>query len=293
MCQSLDLFKVYRKLSLYHYNYEYHTWYYYGHMPVQNGMFALFPYMVLTSRYACILTVDMQRGFVTGDAEMIKMLSLIFENCCSHTKCFAYLADDMNNQMKFMETTFLDQVSGYDFQMTPCVIPYLTQEILEKYVKKNLPGRKVFLDRLWEYIQELSSQDVTYICSMDGVLEFLENGEISEIPSELYDTPEWSDRVETVQKMLQTSFAKGLRILKKNIGRLDAQVYMFITSKCGTLRFPTISQQIINICIQEPGMVFTFFDFCENLDPALFYTLEEAKEIIEKKIREYFVSQQV
>lgn len=43
-------------LPLYHYNYEYQTWYYYGYIPGQNQMFALFPYMVLTSGYACLYT---------------------------------------------------------------------------------------------------------------------------------------------------------------------------------------------------------------------------------------------
>ncbi len=273
-------------LPLYNYNYEYHTWYYYGSAPVQNEMFSLFPYIVLTSKYACVLTVDMKKGFLTGNTEMIKMLSLIFENCLSHTKRFAHLADQVENQIAFIKTTFSDQISGYCFQMTPCVMPVLTQELLEKYVKKNLPDRTVLLEHLREYIEELSSQNLIHICSLDGILKFLEDGDISEIPSELYDIPEWSGRVEIVRRMFQTEYAKGLRVLKKSMGSLDAQTYMYITPECGTLRIPVFSKRIINLWIQEPGMVFAFFDFCENLEPELFYTLEEARELVERRICE-------
>ena len=76
-------------LPLYHYNYEYQTWYYYGYIPGQNQMFALFPYMVLTSGYACILTADLKKGYLTKEPEMLKMLSEIFENCHSHASRFA------------------------------------------------------------------------------------------------------------------------------------------------------------------------------------------------------------
>lgn len=30
-------------------------------------------------------------------------------------------------------------------------------------------------------------------------------------------------------------------------------------------------------------MVLAFFDYCENLEPELFYTLEEARELTEKR----------
>lgn len=118
-------------LPLCNYNYKYHIWYYYGHIPAQNDMFALFPYMVLTSRYACVLTSDIQRGYLTDDVEMIQMLSLIFENCRSHARCFAHSAGEAADQMQFVKTTFSNRVSGYCFQMTPCFMPVLTLEILE------------------------------------------------------------------------------------------------------------------------------------------------------------------
>lgn len=112
-----------------------------------------------------------------------------------------------------MKKTFSDHVSGYYFQMTPCVMSVLTREILGKYVKKNLPDRAAFLEHLLEYIGELFSQNLIYICSMDGILKFLEDGGISEIPSELYEIPNPIGRVEIVQRMFQTGYANGMRIL--------------------------------------------------------------------------------
>lgn len=273
-------------LPLYHYHYEYHAWYYYGHIPGQNEMFALFPYMVLTSRYACVLTADRKRGYLTEDTEMIKMLSLIFENCLGHASCFARLADEAKEQMALLKATFSNQVLGYCFQMTPCFMPVLTLEILEKYVKRDLPDRTVFLKQLWDYIGELAEQNLIYICSIDGIIRFLENGEISEIPLELYDIPKLDDRREMVQRLFRSEWSQRLRILKKSIGSIDTQIYLYVTPERGTLRLPVSSNQSVNLCIQEPGMVFAFFDFCEHLDLELFYTLEEARGLAEERMRE-------
>lgn len=146
---------------------------------------------------------------------------------------------------------------------------------------KDLPDRTVFLKQLWDYSGELAGQNLTYICSMDGILKFLDNGEISEIPPELYDIPEPDDRVEVVRRLCP-EWEPKLRVLKKSIGDLDAQVYLYITPECGTLRLPVFSERIVNLWIQEPGMVFAFFDFCEHLDPELFYTSEEARGLERK-----------
>lgn len=273
-------------LPLYNYNYEYHTWYYHGHIPAQNDMFALFPYMVLTSRCACVLTADMQRGYLTDNVEMIQMLSMIFENCLDHASCFAHLADEAADQMQFIKTTFSNRISGYCFQMTPCFMPVLTLEILEKYVKRDLPDRTAFLKQLWDYIGELAGQNLTYICSMDGILNFLDNGEIREIPSDVYDIPEPDDRVEVVRRLLCPEWESKLRVLKKSIGDLDAEVYLYITPECGTLRLSVSSERIVNLWIREPGIVFAFFDFCKHLDPELFYTPEEARGVAEERMRE-------
>lgn len=275
-------------LPLYHYNYEYQTWYYYGYIPGQNQMFALFPYVVLTSGYACILTADLKKGYFTKEPEMLKMLSEIFENCHSHASRLASLADSANHaaeQMAFLSATFSERSTGYSLQMEPCFMPVLTKETLQKYVRKDLPGREIFLVQLQDYTRQLAKQKMIYICSMEGILRFLQNGRIPEIPDGLYEIPSVSDRIQIVKALLAPERATRLRILKNSIGNTETPVYLYITPKTGTLRLPLATDQMVNLQIQETGMLEAFYDFCENLDEEMFYSFEEAEQIVEEKMK--------
>lgn len=48
-------------LPLYNYNYDYNTWYYYGNVKYTDNAFVMFPYMVMTSEYACLISADMKK----------------------------------------------------------------------------------------------------------------------------------------------------------------------------------------------------------------------------------------
>ena len=43
---------------------------------------------------------------------------------------------------------------------------------------------------------------------------------------------------------------------------------------------------MVNLQIQETGMLEAFYDFCENLDEEMFYSYEEAEQIVEEKMKD-------
>ena len=170
--------------------------------------------------------------------------------------------------------------------MEPCFMPVLTKEILQKYVRKDLPGREIFLVQLQDYTRQLAKQKMIYICSMEGILRFLQNGRIPEIPDGLYEIPSASDRIQIVKALLAPERATRLRILKNSIGNTETPVYLYITPKTCTLRLPLATDQMVNLQIQETGMLEAFYDFCENLDEEMFYSFEEAEQIVEEEMKD-------
>ena len=48
-----------------------------------------------------------------------------------------------------------------------------------------------------------------------------------------------------------------------------------------------LDPMLIYLDIEEPGLLYTFWDFCETLDDALFYTTTEAIEILRDLIEQY------
>ena len=143
----------------------------------------------------------------------------------------------------------------------------------------QLPQREELVEVLCEYISNLQKQDMTYVCSMEGILQFIETGIISEFPKEMYQLPDKEDRMELVKRLFDEEKAGKVHILKKNIGDLKAELY--ITPESGLLRFAVPSKNVLkDISLEESGLVSVFYDFCENLSPELFYSEEEAKRII-------------
>ena len=70
-------------------------------------------------------------------------------------------------------------------------------------------------------------------------------------------------------------------MLKEPIGNPEYELYLFVNQQNGYLMFSSpYSRQPVYLNIEEPGLLFTLYDFCENLDDNMFYTPEEAETLL-------------
>lgn len=52
--------------------------------------------------------------------------------------------------------------------------------------------------------------------------------------------------------------------------------------------FPVDSgRNLVYLDIAEPGLLFTFYDFCESLNDKMFYTAEETARLLQKILEKY------
>lgn len=269
-------------LPLYNYNYDYNTWYYYADLGSLGRNFSVFPYMILTSKYVCMLSDDLQDGYLSNDPELIKMMKERFEKYRRRAhRLVENVQGEIEQQYRIMGMLMANPYPKYAFHMSPCMMAVLDRELIEKYLEPQLPQREELVKVLCEYISNLQKQDMTYVCSMEGILQFIETGIISEFPKEMYQLPDKEDRMELVKRLFDEEKAGKVHILKKNIGDLKAELYLCITPESGLLRFAVPSKNVLkDISLEESGLVSVFYDFCENLSPELFYSEEEAKRII-------------
>ena len=176
--------------------------------------------------------------------------------------------------------------------MTPCFTPFITLELMEKCIKKGIPERELLISSFHSYIQEMLHDNkykpVSYIFSYDGVEHFLKTGQIAEYPPQVYVPLEMPDRILIVKQLLQACRTHSYRMLKNNVGNMDNELFLCVNHQKGYLMFATpFNQSLVYLDIEEPGLLFTFLDFCENLDSSMFYTKEEAIEKIKFLINVY------
>lgn len=281
-------------LPLYCNTYEYNCYYYYENAGGgKKGTFSLFSYMIITSEYACLLTDDFQKGYCISDKKAIKMLINIFKEYRSAASPLLRPFTDASMQMQYVLDITRAASEGYAFQMTPCITPYFTRDLLEKYIAPDTPHRKELILMMDDYVKntyrtEASNIQINSIYSMDGVRKFMETGRLGEYPQELYQNIEMADRIVLLKRLHQNCKRKTIRFLKNNIVNLDNELFLFVTETRGYIIIENAPEQkLIYLDIEEPGLIFAFRDFCETLNEELFYSKDETEKVIALLIEEY------
>ena len=273
-------------LPIYNYNYNYSTWYYYGNPHPEDIMFSAFPYLILTSAYACLLSADMKSGCLTRNHNIISLMTEFFDEHKNSCRRLISCQRSLEEQMTDLESVMVTKYSGYCFNMPPCFMYTLTQPLIEKYLSPMLPGREILIDKVTDYCKKLSSQKLTYILSMEGVLQFLHTGFIPEFSRDLYRNVEWEDRILMIRKQLRPEKGSFVKVLKKPIGNLENYISLVVTPEHGVLRFNVPARNMfLNLILEESGILNSFYDFCESLEDELFYTPEEVEEVLDQEIR--------
>lgn len=279
-------------LPLYGNNPLYNCYFYYDTIASRAENIAIFPFAVITKKYSCLLSSDLQKGYLTSEPDSVRMLQGIFDRYTKQLTPLLSRIDNIFSQLEY--TASLRPVSGpaYSFQMTPCFTPFLTQRFMEKYIAPGVPNREFFIENFRKYVQELTScneqDNITYIFSLKGILKFMKTGRIGEYPDNAYLPFDKADRIYLLRQLIHTYGSKKYKMLKDNIGNIENELFLFVSQKKGYLMFPSYStNNLIYLDIAEPGLLFTFFDFCENLDDNLFYSADETEKILQQILEKY------
>ena len=156
---------------------KYNCFYYYDHIDSKCSKFTLFPYVIITSQFACLLTGDMTQGILTNAPESLTLFKDIFNQYLSMASPLLRPINDVTEQISYLDNMIHVVRSGYSFQMVPCLTPYLTRDILDKYIIEDLPNRSEFIQAMDNYIKvflssHMTPDNITYIFSLNGVRNF-------------------------------------------------------------------------------------------------------------------------
>lgn len=290
--QNYNLYCLQKILPLYGCLYQYDCSYYYENIDSRFGKLTLFPYMVLTSNFACILTADMQKGYVTNEPSSLQMFSDLFEEYLKKTFSLMKPMDNLFIQFQAMQELAEQNIPVHTLQLSPCLTPLLTSELLDKYIIQDLPDRAVFIQMLAEYIRQLYHSDTPLnldsVFSINGIRHFMEHGYLDEYPRDIYTPLDPADRISVLKKLILSFNTYHYRILKEDICSFEHGLYLVISQQNGFLCFTNPhNHRLIYLDIKEPGFIFTFLDYYEHLDDNLFFSNSESVEKLRELLDEY------
>lgn len=290
--QNYNINCLKKLLPLYGNHYKYNCYYYYDNIVSKLGSISAFPYMIIAGAYACLIDRDMQSGIATSSDLSLNILNAIFDESLQESSPLLFQINGASEQLKDLYSTYAVCQSGYSFQSTPCLTPLLTRDLLEKYVLNDQDGKAEFIDFLSGHLADAGIQkwfnSTEYIFSLEGMKKFLETGRIGEYPYEMYDPIALEDRIVLAERFVNSFSVRKTRMLRRQIGSIDSELYLFVSPQKGYLMFPTpVNNRLIFLNIKEPGLLFSLLDFCSSLDDDMFFSKEEAVKLLEELIASY------
>lgn len=116
---------------------------------------------------------------------------------------------------------------------------------------------------------------------MEGILNFLKTGIITELDPALYTPPTFEDRIRIVEKILEN----GTRLLKCPMSDRKTNMNLYVTSEHGLLRVALpVKKVFLDIILEEPELLHSFYDYCESMEEELFYEKDEAEKIVRGEV---------
>ena len=146
--QDHNLAYLQKILPLYVRALDYNVYYYYdaveSHFSNLNGLSCL----ILTSSCAITCTSDFQSGILYGKPEIVQMLQKHFDVCREKCSPFFSPIHSIEDTCEMILKFFSENDEYYSLQPEPCIIPFLTPDLVERIIRSDLPGRAELISLL-------------------------------------------------------------------------------------------------------------------------------------------------
>lgn len=249
-------------LPLYINDLNYHPYYFYDDIHSHYYNFNGFPYMILTSEYAILCTSDYETGFLFHDSNIVSMLWTLYYSYQNHCSPLFHVVHSVFEQCTALGNMGWENVSGYSIQPEPCLVPYITQDIIRNNVYSHISEHASLFDFLWKYIvtaqKWVFNRKMHFYHTKEGLLDFAANGRISEIPIDIYKPASISERIELLQQFLTHCSSGCFHLLKSPLEHLSGNLHLCVNETSGYLLFTTVKNQNIYLIIEEPDILFKF-----------------------------------
>ena len=286
--ENMDYLK--KILPLYFGSLNYRPYYYYENIRSHFNSFNFFPCLILTTHEAVTCTSDFSQGIYYSEPSVVQLFWNFFNYYKS--KC-APLLSPAASILAECHTLIpmISNIRSYSIQGEPCVVPVFPENLLEKYVLKNIEHRDELIQAISLYLR--SSNETLYkykcqiYCTLDGLRTFLETGFLDELPAEIRQPFDMADRLTLVKQIYKAAQAGCYYLLNDVLSKVPVTLHMSINPHGGYFLLKNNQGQTIYLLIQEPWLIETFYDYVSELPPTHTYTIEDSCRMIWDLIREF------
>ena len=189
----------------------------------------------------------------------------------------------VTDELHMLQTLGQSTEVNYAVQPEPCLMPFITPDMVEKYVYPELPDRETLVPMLTDFLafqkKGILSNHFHVYHTLDGICSFLATGKISEIPEGLCAPFSPEDRKLLITRMLENP-QKNYQLLRGPLQYLPHNFHLYVSPSGGYLLFTNRLNQTVYLLFEEPGLLASFLDYLNNLDVNCLYTSEQSRRLI-------------
>lgn len=269
---------------------EYTPFCYYDSILSHNSNFNLLSSMIVTADYAIIFSPQLEYGILFTSPNTLEKFNSIFDNLKAETTPVICKIDSFFTQFEYFNSLEVGEHPGFSFQREPCFTPLLPHSFPEKYLVKSMPDREAFVCSVKKYIQQkaeaVKSVSTDFIFTENGIRKFLQTGRIFELPEDIYNPIDPSDRALVIRNLINACQNLKYRMLLPDAPIAASTLCIYVTAHNGYLLFSSADGNLVYLNLEEPSLLTAFYDYLGSMEEELFYTKEETLSILKKLLLE-------
>lgn len=275
-------------------SFDYNVFYYYcDTYTLSQITLTAFPYYVTGKDWSVLLSSDCKTCMFCESADIRDHLNNLFEAELKHASPLASVCEKPEDILP----VFIGLNNGkLDFpfmtlEYQPCLAAYLTEEILQKYVKPGIQNYEQNIQLLSERIKQLQHlENRISVFTKSGLQQFTEEGLLSDFPPEYVDPFEPEDRIYLLKNLFQEIMEGRQTHCMINPLAFPVTEYFnyVLTRDSGIvfLGFNEIRRNYNYIVVKESTLIKAFEDFTGYLATSMsVYTKDETLEFIQACIQ--------
>ena len=272
------------------YNYSPHYFYISEEVSLKKSPLPIYQYLLSTSDHILELSQDYQHALMINDRKVLETDNDWFDQCIRKTKSLIKINKDLSGLFTSIHTFSKENTNIYNFDMEPCVVSFITQDIIERNLKQDYVASSRTGEMVFRYFSDDTSsfldRVVLYVMSEDGLRRFLETGMLSDLPQELYTPLPMEDRLYLVRMYIQKLASRTL-LLYHDLYDYRKIVTFYVGDKSCQLYYRMDNISLYNFYINEESICGIFRSFAEHLPKHIYYPPEETEAQLRRILHEY------
>lgn len=268
---------------------DYHVFYYYDNLDSHFHNFNGFPCFILTGDEAVLCTADYQSGIFLCDRDTVDMLWKLFLDYKGKCKPLFQTIHSVAEECEILGNLDWYASQSYALQSEPCLVPFITREMLHKYIILDPKEKQAVLPIVKTFIASrkstLSNENMRIYQTKKGVEDFLSSGRLREIGDDFYHPFSPEDRHCLLNSLYEHCPFGHSFLLKGTLAELPDNFHLCVNASVGYLLFNDYYGKQNYLLFREPVFLSIFHDYMASLDEKYLCSKEEYIHYLEKVLK--------